>query len=180
MNLQVLFILTIFAVGLSMNNTKFTVTSPAFDHSKAIPSKYANTGVLGGKNISLPLLWKHAPKGAKSFAISLVDLHPVANNWVHWLVVNIPPNVYSLHEGASTTSKLPAGSKELNNTWGVVGYGGPQPPKGSGAHRYEVTVYALSTDTLELDAHTSLTKFNKAIDGHVIATAKTIGVFERM
>ncbi|MBI5216719.1 MAG: YbhB/YbcL family Raf kinase inhibitor-like protein [Ignavibacteriae bacterium] len=163
-----------------MNNKKFTITSSAFDHSKAIPSKYANTGVLGGKNISLPLSWEHPPKETKSFAISIVDVHSVANNWVHWLVVNIPSNVDSLFEGASTTSKLPAGAKELNNTWGVVGYGGPQPPKGSGAHRYEVTVYALSVDTLELDVHTSLTKFKKAIDGHVIAMAKTIGVFERM
>ncbi len=180
MNLQSFFILTIFAVGFTMMNTKFTVTSSAFDHSKAIPSKYANTGVLGGKNISLPLSWNHAPKGTKSFAISLVDLHPVANNWVHWLVINISPSVDSLLEGASTTNKLTTGVKELKNSWGVVGYGGPQPPKGSGAHRYEVTLYALSIDKLELDVHTSLTKFSKAIDGHVIATAKTIGVFERM
>ncbi|MBI3194262.1 MAG: YbhB/YbcL family Raf kinase inhibitor-like protein [Ignavibacteriae bacterium] len=163
-----------------MKNKKFTVTSSAFENSKAIPSKDANTGVLGGKHISLPLSWIHVPKETKSFAISIVDLHQVANNWVHWLVINIPADVDSFLEGASASSKIPACAKELNNTWDVVGYGGPQPPKGSGAHRYEVTVYALSIEKLDLDVHTSLIQFKKAIDEHVIVDAKTIGVFERM
>jgi phosphatidylethanolamine-binding protein (PEBP) family uncharacterized protein len=53
------------------------------------------------------LAWKNAPAGTKSFALSIVDPHPVAQNWVHWFVINIPPNVTAIEEGAST-KKMPA------------------------------------------------------------------------
>lgn len=162
-----------------MNNQKFSITSTAFENGKVIPTKYANSGVIGGKNISIQLNWKDIPKGTKSFAVSIIDLHPVANNWVHWLVINIPLTVNQIVEGASNTNKIPTGSKELNNTFCSLGYGGPQPPKGSGLHKYEVTVYGLDVEMLELDKHTSLTTFRKAVEGKVIATAKTVGVFER-
>lgn len=162
-----------------MQNNKFTLTSKSFEDGKAIPTKHATTGVTGGKNISIPLRWENAPQGTKSFAISIIDLHPIANNWVHWFVINIPPNISSIEEGASKTEKMPKGCKELNNTFGWLGYGGPQPPKGSGPHKYEVTVYALDMDKLELDVHTPLKVFQKAIEGHIIATAKIVGIFER-
>lgn len=162
-----------------MNNPKFIIASTAFEEGKVIPTKYANTGVTGGKNISIPLKWQNAPKETKSFAISIIDLHPVANNWVHWLLINIPANITEIVEGASNTNKIPAGSKELNNTFGSVGYGGPQPPKGSGLHKYEITLYALNTEKLELDKYTSLKTFQKGIDGKIVATAKTVGLFER-
>jgi len=55
----------------------------------------------GGKNISVPVSWKNVPAGAKSFALSIVDPHPVAQNWVHWLVINIPKEVTVIEEGAS-------------------------------------------------------------------------------
>ncbi len=162
-----------------MSETKFKITSKSFEDGKVIPTKYATTGVTGGKNISIPLKWENPPEGTKSFAISIVDLHPIANNWVHWLVINIPRDVNSIDEGASKTDKMPKGCKELNNTFGWLGYGGPQPPKGSGPHKYEVTIYALDVEKLELDVHTSLKIFQKAIDGHVIGTAKIVGIFER-
>lgn len=163
-----------------MQIQKFTLSSPAFENLKAIPSKYANTGVLGGKNISIPLVWKEAPRGTKSFAITIVDLHPIADNWIHWLVINIPGKVTSLQEGGSTTRAMPVGSLELNNTFGKKGYGGPQPPKGSGLHKYEITIYALNTERLTLNPHTSLARFTKVINGKVLASATIIGVFERI
>lgn len=162
-----------------MNNPKFTITSTAFEDGKVIPTKYANTGVTGGKNISIPLKWGNLPKETKSSAVSIIDLHPVANNWVHWFVVNIPANITEIVEGASCTNKIPEGSNELNNTFGVAGYGGPQPPKGSGAHKYEITLYALNVEKVELDKYTSLKTFRNAIAERVIASAKTVGVFER-
>lgn len=162
-----------------MHNPKFIIASTAFEDGKVIPTKYANTGLTGGKNISIPLKWENAPKETKSFAISIIDLHPVANNWVHWFMINIPANIVEIVEGASNTNKIPAGSKELNNTFGVVGYGGPQPPKSSGLHKYEVTLYALNVEKVELDKYTSLKTFRKVIEEKVIATAKTVGVFER-
>jgi hypothetical protein len=74
---------------------------------------------------------------------------------------------------------MPQGSKELDNSFGWNGYGGPQPPKGSGPHKYEITLYALNLEKLELDKHTSLKTFQKAIEGKNLAAAKFMGVFER-
>jgi Raf kinase inhibitor-like YbhB/YbcL family protein len=154
------------------------LASAAFQEGKSIPTKYAHHGVVGGKNISIPLTWGGVPAEAKSFVLSIVDPHPVANNWVHWFVINIPRAVTSLPEGASSRN-MPAESKELYNSYGTIGYGGPQPPKGSGPHPYEVTLHALNIERLDLSVNASLAAFRKALEGKVIASAKTIGIYER-
>ena len=58
----------------------------------------------GGKNISLPLAWTDTPAGTKSFALSIVDPHPVARNWVHWLVINLPAGAASLPRSLAAAS----------------------------------------------------------------------------
>jgi len=153
--------------------------SSAFANVKPIPTKHANTGVSGGQNVSIPLEWSDTPAETKSFALAIVDRHPIANNWVHWFVINIPPTTTMLAEGASRTNKMPPSAKELSNTFGSLGYGGPQPPRRSGPHDYEVTLYALNVDNLSLGANTSLSAFEKAIAGKVLASAKMVGTFER-
>jgi len=160
------------------SEAKFRLASSAFQNGKPIPTKYASSYIPGGNNISLPLSWSGAPKETKSFALTIVDLHPIANNWVHWLVIDIPHDVKLLTEGVSG-KHMPAGSKELYNSFGDSGYGGPGPPKGSGVHKYEVTIYALSVDTLGVTDNASLTAFTKAIEGKVVATAKVVGIYER-
>ncbi|HEY6192969.1 MAG TPA: YbhB/YbcL family Raf kinase inhibitor-like protein [Bacteroidota bacterium] len=154
------------------------ISSSAFQDGKPIPTKYAHPGVTGGKNISLPLAWTDVPPEAKSFALSIVDPHPVANNWVHWIAVNIPRSASGLAEGASGAS-MPPGSKELYNTYGMLGYGGPEPPKGSGPHPYIVTLHALNVESLDLAANISLSAFGKALEGKIIASAKMTGIYER-
>jgi hypothetical protein len=108
----------------------------------------------------------------------MVDIHPIAQSWVHWLVINIPLQVTSLEEGASR-SRMPAGSKELVNSFGEIGYGGPQPPKGTGDHPYVVTVYALSVDRLDLRANALLPEFKKALEGKVTGSASITGFYGR-
>ena len=157
---------------------EFTLTSPVVPDGGMIPTKFAYHGVQGGRNVSLPLRWSGIPPGTKSFALSIIDPHPVAQNWVHWFAVNIPPGTLALAEGASGNS-MPAGSRELNNTYGTNGYGGPEPPPGSGSHPYVITLYALNANALNLQADTGLTQFLGAIQGKVIASATTTGYFER-
>ena len=154
------------------------ITSSAFQDGKTIPVKYAHHGVDQGKNISLPFSWSDFPPIAQSFALSIVDPHPVAKNWVHWFVINIPKDVSSLPEGVSGNG-MPKGSKELFNTYGAPGYGGPEPPKGSGAHPYVVTLYALKVEKLGLTDKTMLPMFLKALEGRVIESATMTGIFER-
>ena len=153
------------------------ITSSAFTDKGTIPIKYVMPGA-GGKNVSLPLSWSNVPAGTKSLALSIVDPHPVANNWVHWLVINIPPETKGLSEGASRKS-MPAGAVELKNSFGEMGYGGPQPPKGSGDHPYVVTLYALSAPKLDISGQTSLAAFKKALDGKILTTATVTGMFGR-
>jgi Raf kinase inhibitor-like YbhB/YbcL family protein len=153
------------------------ISSSAFKDGGKIPVQYVMPGA-GGKNISIPLAWKNAPAGTKSFALSIVDPHPVAQNWVHWFVINIPPNITTIEEGAST-KKMPAGSIELKNSFGDIGYGGPEPPKGTGDHPYVVTLYALSVEKLDLGVNTSLSAFKKALEGKGIGSASITGKYGR-
>jgi Raf kinase inhibitor-like YbhB/YbcL family protein len=153
------------------------IISRAFTDKGTIPIKYVMPGA-GGQNISLPLSWTDVPAGTKSLALSIVDPHPVANNWVHWLIVNMPPETQGLNEGASRNS-MPAGAVELQNSFGEIGYGGPQPPKGSGDHPYVVTLYALIVPKLDVSKQTSLAAFKKALDEKILATATITGRFGR-
>jgi len=153
------------------------ISSSAFKDGERIPVQYVMPGA-GGKNLSIPLTWKNVPSGTKSFALSMVDPHPVAQNWVHWLVINIPSQVTSLEEGASG-KKMPAGSKELINSFGDIGYGGPQPPTGTGEHPYVVTIYALTVEKLDLTMNASLPQFKRALEGKVIGSASITGKYGR-
>jgi hypothetical protein len=153
------------------------LSSPAFKDKEKIPIQYVMPGA-GGKNISVPLAWKNVPAGTKSFALSMVDPHPVAQNWVHWLVIDLPPQVTMIEEGASR-KKMPSGGVELKNSFGEIGYGGPQPPKGTGDHPYVFTLYALSVEKLELGGNTSLSAFRKAIEGKAIGSASITGMYGR-
>jgi Raf kinase inhibitor-like YbhB/YbcL family protein len=153
------------------------ISSTAFKDGEKIPIQYVMPGA-GGKNISIPLAWKNVPAETRSLCLSIVDPHPVAQNWVHWLVINIPAQVASIEEGASK-KKMPKGSVELKNSFGDVGYGGPQPPKGTGDHPYMVTLYSLNVEKLDLVANTSLSAFKKAIEGKVVGSRSITGIFGR-
>ncbi|MCF8039371.1 MAG: YbhB/YbcL family Raf kinase inhibitor-like protein [Desulfohalobiaceae bacterium] len=151
--------------------------SKAFEDNEQIPVKYCMPGA-GGKNVSIPLHWADPPPETKSYALTMIDPHPVANNWIHWMVIDISRDFLSLEEGASGTN-MPQGSKELTNSFGKVGYGGPQPPAGTGEHPYVCTVYALNVKSLDLAKDASLSDFQKAIEGKVLEKAECTGVFEQ-
>ena len=153
------------------------ITSNSFKDGEKIPIQYVMAGA-GGKNISVPLAWKNVPPGTKSFALSMVDPHPVAQNWVHWLIMNIPANVTFIEEGASR-KRMPPGSVELKNSFGDTGYGGPQPPKGTGDHPYVFTLYALKVDRIDPGANTSLSAFKKALEEKILGSATITGKYGR-
>ena len=160
---------------LGGENMKFS--SSAFGDGERIPLKYVMSGA-GGENLSPPLKWEGEPEGTKSFAISCYDPHPVARNWVHWLVVNIPASVHSLSEGASGKS-MPSGAVELANSFGFVGYGGPQPPPGTGDHPYVFTVYALKTEQVNLSGSHSIKEFEEFLKPYLLCKASITGYFGR-
>jgi len=153
------------------------LSSSAFKDGEKIPIKYVMPGA-GGQNVSVPLAWEGPPPGTQSFALSVVDPHPVAHNWVHWLVINLPASAHTLAPGASG-QQLPARAVELRNSFGQTGYGGPQPPPGSGDHPYVFTLYALSVPRLDLPPGTSLGAFKQALGGKVLGQASLTGYYGR-
>jgi Raf kinase inhibitor-like YbhB/YbcL family protein len=156
---------------------EFTVVSTAFVDDGQIPVVHANTGVDGGENVAVPLSWKGAPAETVSFALIMVDRHPSANEWVHWMVTGIPPTTTSLDRGAS--GSMPAGAIELLSTNGQAGYQGPQPPAGSGDHEYETLVFALDVETIDVAEDATYTEFLDAIEPHHLAETAVSGYFGR-
>lgn len=156
------------------------VSCPALDPEKRIPVRYAHHGVRGGQNTSLPIQWSDAPRGVGSYLLTMIDRHPIARNWIHWCVVNIPSTTTEIPEGASLNrSILPPGTIELRNSYGELGYGGPQPPPGSGVHEYVITLYALAESTPDLRDCKSLDTCRRRIEGRVLEMAEIVGIFER-
>jgi phosphatidylethanolamine-binding protein (PEBP) family uncharacterized protein len=94
------------------------------------------------------------------------------------MVTGIPADVASLAPGASGIA-LPPGVLEHVSTFGTPGYGGPQPPKGSGNHEYEAVLYALDVKEVDLAERATLEQFKAALAGHVLATARCSGLFGR-
>ncbi len=156
------------------------VGCPALQGGKFIPSRNAYPGVRGGENASLPVSWSMEPAETRSFVLTIVDRHPMARNWVHWLVLDIPATCHTLPENASgNRSMMPQGSIELANSYGEPGYGGPKPPPGSGPHDYVITLRALNVPSLSLPEDSSYADLQTTLRGKVLASAEVIGVFEQ-
>jgi Raf kinase inhibitor-like YbhB/YbcL family protein len=175
--LQFLIIVVIFIIEVSYGGQKMRLYSQAFKDGDRIPLKYVMP-LAGGQNVSPPLTWEGVPSEAKSLVLLCYDPHPVAKNWVHWIVINIPPEVTGLPEGASTKA-MPKGAVELKNSFGFVGYGGPQPPPGTGDHPYVFVLFALSQKTVKLPDKPSYDQIISVIKPYVIAEAKITGYFGR-
>lgn len=144
--------------------------SSVFSDQETIPEKYTGDG----ENISPPLSWSNVPEGTKEFALIVDDPDaPRPNPWVHWVVYNIPGSEVSIPEGG-----LPSGAKEGQNTFGNTNYGGPAPPKGHGKHRYFFKLYALDT-SLDLAPGASKDVLLQAMEGHILADAQLVGLYER-
>jgi Raf kinase inhibitor-like YbhB/YbcL family protein len=114
--------------------------------------QYANGMGYNGENQSPQLYWEHAPRETQSFAVTIYDLDaPTGSGFWHWVVFNIPHNIHELATGAGDPGKhlLPDGAIQSNTDAGTPGYIGAAPNDGP-AHRYLITVHALSKK-LELD-----------------------------
>src|SRR5947207_8123336 len=117
------------------------LTSGAFAAGQPIPRKYTGDSK---ENVSPPLTWGAPPKGTQALALVVDDPDaPTPQPWVHWLIYNIPPDVRTLPKGVAPEATLrgPAGALQGKNSWGGVGYRGPEPPQGHGVHHYHFRLY---------------------------------------
>ncbi len=163
-------------------SSDFRLVCPAFDSGEPIPRKYT----ADGQNVSPPLTWSGLPEATKELALVCDDpdapspKRPAPKPWVHWVLYKIPPTVSRLPEAVPPRPQLddPPGALQGKNSWPTVGYRGPEPPPGSGRHRYVFTLYALDTE-LSLPAEVDKDTLLNAMEGHVLAEAQWIGTYER-
>lgn len=130
----------------------------------------------GGQNRSPELAWSGAPAGTKSFVVTAIDTSVKPNFWSHWIVVDLPPTTRSLPGGVA---QLPQGARSVAGNFGDAGYAGPCPPKGSGPHNYEFTVWALPTARFDVapdaNARTLAERLQKSALAHATVTGVVTG-----
>ncbi|WP_421956472.1 YbhB/YbcL family Raf kinase inhibitor-like protein [Polaromonas sp.] len=172
----------------SVSSPAFRLSSPDFKDGEALAGQFtANVMGCTGDNISPALSWENPPEGAKSFALMVHD--PDANTggagiW-HWVVINIPRTVDHLDQGVGTADavKLPSGSRQITNDYagltGSAGWGGPCPPKGHSAHRYNFTLYALKVEALNLPPNATASQAGFVINLNAIAQARLSATYGR-
>ncbi len=173
--------------GLLLNSiataADFTLLSPSIKPESTLSEDYVFNGFgCSGKNISPELQWKNAPEGTKSFAVTVYDPDaPTGSGWWHWLAYNIPATTTTLAAGAGTADgkKLPAGTVQGRTDFGAPGFGGACPPVGDKPHRYIFTVYALSTEKIELPLDVTAANIGYMINANLIAKATFTAYYSR-
>lgn len=141
----------------------FRLSSPAYLGGAQYPDKYACVGL----GISPPLEFSGIPEGAKSLSLVLEDPDAPDGTYVHWIMWNIPL-VSRIREDS-----VPEGALQGVNTAGTNRYESPCPPYGT--HRYIFSAYALDT-VLSLSPEAERIDLDKAMNGHVLASAAFIGL----
>jgi len=149
-----------------------TLTSPAFKEGGKIPSKYT----CEGENVSPELNISGVPHNAKTLVLIMDD--PDVPEFIrkekmydHWVVFNIPPSTTRIPENSQ-----PHGTPG-KNTAGGLNYVGPCPPDRE--HRYFFKLFALDCDLVSLPKGASKKDVEQAMQGHIIAKAQLLGLYEK-
>ncbi len=149
----------------------FELVTTAWEPGAAIPATFT----CSGADVSPPLAWGAPPAGTGSFALILDDPDAPGRTWLHWTVWNLPATARSLPEGVKAEA---TGMEQGTNDFGNVGYGGPCPPPGHGAHRYFARLYAVDR-VLPLKQGASRVELDAQLKGHVLASTELMGKFWR-
>lgn len=176
-------LLTITATTLMLASTSladgFTLTAPSMSGQISVAQEFDGFG-CSGQNISPQLTWRNAPKGTKSFAITIYDPDaPTGSGWWHWLVFNIPKEQTQIMQNASAKAQLPKDSIQSITDYGQYEFGGACPPKGDKTHTYITTVYALDIERIELNKEANPALVGYMINAHTIEKSSVIAYYKR-
>ena len=159
--------------------SSFTLQSSDLEGQLSKSQEFNSFGCTG-ENKSPELHWTNAPKGTKSFAITVYDPDaPTGSGWWHWLVVNIPKATTSVANNASAQGTLPKGAVETVTDYGSASFGGACPPEGDKAHTYIFTVYALDVEKLEVTDKSDSALVGYMINQHVLQKASMVSYYQR-
>lgn len=161
----------------------FKLSSPEIKPGSTMAKSFEFNGFgCSGENKSPALKWSGAPKGTKSFAVTMYDPDaPTGSGWWHWVVINIPADVTELpaDAGALNSTTLPKGAVQGRTDYGVNAWGGTCPPQGDKPHRYIFTVYALKTDKIDVPADATAALTGYMIHGNMLGKASFTAKYGR-
>lgn len=167
-SLAIILLLASGAVGKEgAKMSTFSIESTAFKDNTSIPKQYT----CDGKDINPPLVIRNVPNGTRSLALIVDDPDAPVGVWVHWVLWNIDPGTTQIAENS-----VPAGAVQGKNDFRKTNYRGPCPP--SGTHRYFFKLYALDTK-LDLSSNAKKQDLEKAMKGHILGEAQTMGLYKR-
>lgn len=162
-----------------------TITTSAWADGGAIPGKYAQPG----HDVSPPLAWSwstaNPPDNIASLVLIVHDLDaPVGNSaddFLHWLLWNIPGSARQLPEGVPQGATLPDGTRQISATG--PNYRGPAAPASGPPHHYIFELFGLDTmlDVPAVGATPVQTRaaVAAAMAGHVRGKGVYIGTYRR-
>jgi len=150
-------------------STSFSIHSTAFLNGEPMPLRFT----CDGANVSPPLLWEAPPPGTRSFALIVHDPDAPAGDWVHWLFYDIPGERRHLPEGIHPCGRIAGVGVHGLNDFGVLGWGGPSPPRGR-LHRYRFRLMALERK-LALPRGVTRDQLLVAAESRILAEAELIG-----
>ena len=200
------------------------IWSDTFADGERIPARCAlgrfnpSTHVELSDNKNPHLAWSDLPGGTKSLVLLCVDPDAPTKRddvnvegrtvpadlpraeFVHWVLVDIPPGAGPFAEGAFSDKVVPHGKPAtaaptgmrhgLNDYTGWFkgeasmegswhGYDGPCPPWNDAIpHRYRFTLYALDVPRLAVDKPSfGIADVRKAMEGHVLGEASIVGTY---
>jgi Raf kinase inhibitor-like YbhB/YbcL family protein len=202
------------------------LSSDSFRDGGGIPSKCAfaeldtGLGLRHAGNRNPQLSWREVPAGTESLVLLCIDgdaptdggqvnhadfslpLSLPRGDFFHWSLIDIPPAMQSIAEGALSAG-VSAGGKSgpdvaldgvplrqgINDYHGwfagdpamagaYYGYDGPCPPwNDERVHHYIFRLYALDLPRLELEGRFTCADVLNAIHGHIIDEAQLIGTY---
>lgn len=147
--------------------SQITVSSTAFKEGQPVPQRFT----CDGDNKPPPLAWQGIPAGVAAVALVVDDPDAPRGNFVHWVVLDMPPDTTGIEAGS-----VPKGAVQAKNSAGRASYAGPCPP--SGTHHYRFTVYALSRLT-GLSDGADLDRALRAVSSDATAQGRLVGTYTR-
>lgn len=172
-----------FATLFAGNVLAFDLSSPDPEVKNGRPmtkaQEYKGMG-CNGDNLSPELVWKDAPAGTLSFAITVFDPDaPTGSGFWHWVVYDIPAKTTSLPGGAGGKIALPAGTKQGRNDFGEYRFSGACPPPGDRPHHYVFMIHALKVEKLNVPEDASAALIGFMLYNNRLGLAKMTTTYSR-
>jgi Raf kinase inhibitor-like YbhB/YbcL family protein len=156
------------SVSASQNVANSASEGFALSSSDLASGQWPASDTCDGADTPPDLHWTAGPAGTASYVLQVFDPDAPNGGFSHWMLANEPPDLRQPTPGTGVSGR---------NDFGVEGYNGPCPPKGT-THHYVVTVYAVDA-ILPLQRLYSRAQFQQALASHVLAQANLTATYRR-